>query len=158
MPRTNCQDPDVLSSDKKAKTQHKLPKPYINLATLWCLQCFRCAVRHLDEEPFDVFHVACSIDVRCPLTCDECKDRDDKCDWVNIGCSRALSEKICLHALGLYADPPGYPGPCIRADGFDQIRGEILDRRHCIQGWLRVAGKGLRGTWHRNQWSLYCLR
>jgi hypothetical protein len=72
MPRINCQDPDVLPSDKKAKTRPKLPKVHINMGTLWCLQCFRNAVRELDDEPLDVFDVACRINIACPQTCVTC--------------------------------------------------------------------------------------
>ncbi|KAJ6185392.1 hypothetical protein N7519_006693 [Penicillium mononematosum] len=71
MPRTNCQDPDVLSSDKKAKTRPKLSKAHINMATLWCLQCFRYAVRQLDDEP-PVFDVPCRINIACPQSCVIC--------------------------------------------------------------------------------------
>lgn len=93
MPRTTCHEPDTLSSDELTNTPRKPFTGAIHLNTLWCLPCFRDAVREWMGDEDGPLQIDCYIMDAPSKACGPCKAFDQKCDLVQFGYHRAPSSK-----------------------------------------------------------------
>ncbi|KOS43582.1 hypothetical protein ACN38_g5521 [Penicillium nordicum] len=96
MPRTTCHEPDTLSSDELTNTPRKPFTGAIHLNTLWCLPCFRDAVREWMGDEDGPLQIDCYIMDAPSKACGPCKAFDQKCDLIPQGIRGHVFELMAL--------------------------------------------------------------